>query len=151
MERIVEWLRDRPLNHVWTMAEVVEMIRGCQVISPFLDFQGSIQAQAEFIDMLFEKRAYYHLRDEVKNHILALNDPDPMWVEHLMLTQDIKENLYYTPFMIKCDDKDFLIGALEAALAEVKEPMWFDWYVKFHSKGDDEGDYWEIKRFEEDD
>ena len=150
VQHVIDWLETKPVDYLWTMFEIVDGIRVWKLI----DLDGSLlemmQQQKVFTDTYFIKRAYYHLNNEVRNYILASRDPDPIWIEHLMLTERIKEDLYYEPFMVKCDDKDFLIGALETALAEVKEPMWFDWYIEFHSKGDDEGDYWEVKRFEED-
>lgn len=140
-----------PVDHLWTLWDIVQLIRYTGIIDPKLDIIASQMAQQHFILQYFDKGAYYHLKSEVKNRILVLNEKDIIWAEHIALTDEIKENLYFTPFMIKCDDRDFLLGALEAALAEVKEPNWFDWYIELHSKGDDEGDYYEIKCFEEDD
>ena len=153
-QRVIGWIAENyPTNcsiHMWTMPEIILLIKETQVINPGLDMQQTIQAQASFVNTFFDKRAYYWLKPSVAVRVQIHNDPDPIWREHLELTLDIKENLYSTPFMIKCDDEDFLNGALQTALAEVGELNWFDWYIELHTKGDDEGDYWEIKHFEED-
>ena len=149
-DSIIGWIAERhSVDDIWFLRQVIELIKETRAINPYMPIQIYHIEQKKFIDKYFDKRVYFHLKPEVQIRVLARQDPDPIWIEHLLLTEDIKGNLYSTPFMIKCDDKDFLIGALEAALAEVKEPNWFDWYVELILEGDDEGDYYEIKRFEE--
>ncbi len=138
-----------PVEHLWTLYDIVALIKLTDAIDPSLDIQAFQIAQQHFVLQWFDKGAYYHLKEAVKNQIRIMNEGDPIWAEHYALAADIKENLYSTPFMIKCDDEDFLIGALNTALAEVREPNWFDWSVELILKGDDEGDYYEIQRFEE--
>ncbi len=152
-ERVIDWIAERypvdPERHMWGFAEVVELIRATHIIGPSLDIMQARIMQDVFIETFFNKRAYYWLKPEVAIYVKIKNENDPVWREHLELTLDIRENLYSTPFMVKCDDEDFLVGALQTALAEVGESNWFDWYIELCLEGDDDGDYWEIKRFEE--
>lgn len=148
-KKVIEWVSKYPLNHMWTLPELIGLIKRIGAINPYLNLLSYRLEQEKFINKYFVKYTYWHLNDDVKDCVSLYLEPDPVWREHLALTKDIRENLYFTPFMVKCDDRDFLIGALETALAEVKEPNWFDWYVELLEEGDDEGDYYEIKRFEE--
>lgn len=99
----------------------------------------------EMAIVLFDRRGashYYQIKSDVKDFISLMSEEDPLMKEHILLSGDIRANLYNTPFMVKCDDYDFVVGALETALAEVKEPEFYNWGVRH-----DYGEYYEIFNF----
>jgi hypothetical protein len=68
-----------------------------------------------------EGRIFPRLKPWAQIVLEDIDDPDPLWREWQELISYVRNNLHDTPFLVECDDYDFVIGACETVIAELPE------------------------------
>lgn len=142
---------EEDLNRTWTYSEIKTRYSILCRDSPDWDW---VRILAFYFNRVIPA-GYYKVKDEYNSYLLDKfreygglieYGSGDFWDEHIALSTDIAKFVFGEPFLVQCDDYEFLYGAICVALRE--NGLTLD-HINDLEIIDEGEDFWEIRVHEE--